>query len=63
MSQGARSGKKAGGTTTVLFCWRKQSNVLLKFEPYLSFLSDCLSLCLGVDGLFHWYDFCFVSGS
>jgi len=38
---------RRGGITTVLFCWRKQSNVLLKFEPDLS----CLSVCLSVLGL------------
>jgi len=62
MSQGARSGENVGATAA-LFCWRKQSNVLLKFEPDLSCLSDCLSICLGVDGLFHWDDFCLVSVS
>jgi len=48
MSLGARSGEKVG-TTAVLFCWRKQSNVLLKYEPDLSCLSDCLSV-LGLMG-------------
>lgn len=33
----------------MLFCWRKHSNVLLKFEPELSCLSDCLSV-LGLMG-------------
>jgi len=48
MSQGARSGEKVG-TTAVLFCRRKRSNVLLKFERDLSCLSDCLSV-LGLMG-------------